>query len=97
MLTEVQCKNAPCPPDRKRLRLTDAGGLYLEVSPAGSKRWFWKTYSDGKEGRFALGSYPSVSQGRSAGARCREAGSLQRRESGPSPQGGEAACHRGRG
>ncbi|WP_038212805.1 tyrosine-type recombinase/integrase [Xenophilus azovorans] len=61
MLTEVQCKNATCPPDRKRLRLTDAGGLYLEVSPAGSKRWFWKTYSDGKEGRFALGSYPSVS------------------------------------
>lgn len=60
MLTEVQCKNATCPPDKKRLRLTDAGGLYLEVSPAGSKRWFWKTYADGKEGRLALGSYPSV-------------------------------------
>ena len=35
-------------------------GLYLEVSPAGSKRWFWKTYRDGKEGRLALGSYPAV-------------------------------------
>jgi len=48
------------PPDKKRLRLTDAGGLYLEVSPTGSKRWFWKTYADGKEGRLALGSYPEV-------------------------------------
>lgn len=60
MLTEVQCKNATCPPDKKRVRLTDSNGLYLEVSPTGSKRWFWKTYADGKEGRLALGSYPSV-------------------------------------
>lgn len=60
MLTDAQCRNAACPPDRKRLRLTDAGGLYLEVAPNGSKRWFWKTYADGKEGRIALGSYPAV-------------------------------------
>lgn len=60
MLTEVQCKNATCPPEKKRVRLTDANGLYLEVSPTGSKRRFWKTYADGKEGRLALGSYPSV-------------------------------------
>jgi hypothetical protein len=31
-------------------------GLYLEISPAGSKRWFWKYRKDGKEGRMALGS-----------------------------------------
>lgn len=31
------------------------------MSPAGSKRWFWKTYQDGKEGRLALGSYPAMS------------------------------------
>jgi integrase len=60
MLTEVHCRNATCPPDKKRLRLTDAGGLYLEVSPAGSKRWFWKTYADGKEGRIAFGGYPGI-------------------------------------
>ena len=60
MLTDAECRNAKCPPDKKRLRLTDAEGLYLEVSPAGSKRWFWKTYRDGKEGRVALGSYPAV-------------------------------------
>lgn len=50
MLTDKHCKNAICPPDKKRARLTDSSGLYLEVSPAGSKRWFWKTYADGKEG-----------------------------------------------
>lgn len=61
MLTDKHCKNATCPPDKKRARLTDASGLYLEVSPAGSKRWFWKTYANGKEGRLALGSYPEVS------------------------------------
>lgn len=61
MLTDKQCKNATCPPDKKRARFTDSLGLYLEVSPSGSKRWFWKTYFDGKEGRMALGGYPSQS------------------------------------
>lgn len=61
MLTNAHCKNATCPPDKKRARLTDSGGLYLEVSPAGSKRWFAKIYRDGKETRLALGSYPEVS------------------------------------
>lgn len=60
MLTELKCKAALCPPEKKRARFTDSSGLYLEVSPTGSKRWFWKTYSDGKEGRMALGSYPAV-------------------------------------
>ena len=61
MLTDAECRNATCSPNKKRSRFTDSGGLYLEVSPAGSKRWFWKTYADGKEGRLALGSYPAVS------------------------------------
>ena len=58
MLTDAECREATCPPDKTRARLTDGSGLYLEVSPAGSKRWFWKTYTDGKEGRMALDSYP---------------------------------------
>lgn len=60
MLTEAHCKNATCPPDKARARLADSGGLYLEVSPNGSRRWFWKYRKDGKEGRLALGSYPAV-------------------------------------
>ena len=61
MLTDKHCKNAVCPDGKNRARFTDTSGLYLEVSPAGSKRWFWKTYADGKEGRMALGTYPTVS------------------------------------
>jgi integrase len=60
MLTDAECKNATCPPGKTRARLACSGGLYLEVSPAGSKRWFYKYRKDGKEGRMALGSYPDV-------------------------------------
>ena len=60
MLTDAECKNATCPPEKPRARLACSGGLYLEVSPAGSKRWFWKYRKDGKEARMALGSYPAV-------------------------------------
>lgn len=76
MLTDKQCKNAVCPPDKKRARFTDALGLYLEVSPAGSKRWFWKTYADGKEGRMSLGSYPTM--GLADARRVRDAAKLQK-------------------
>jgi hypothetical protein len=55
-VTNAHCKNATCPPDKKRARLTDGEGLYLETSPAGSTRWFAKIYRDGKETRLALGS-----------------------------------------
>ena len=60
MLTDAECKNATCPPEKNRARLACSGGLYLEISPAGSKRWFYKYRKDGKEGRIALGSYPDV-------------------------------------
>nr|WHW29581.1 putative integrase [uncultured bacterium] len=60
MLTDIACKSAVCLPGKARARLTDSGGLYLETSPAGSKRWFWKYYFSGKEKRLALGAYPTV-------------------------------------
>ena len=65
-LTDVECRTARCPEGRPRLRLADAGGLYLEVlppgpkSPAGSKLWRWKYRIGGKERLLALGSYPEV-------------------------------------
>ncbi len=61
MLTEAECKSAICPPDKKQARFTDSGGMYLQVSPAGSKRWFLKYRVGGKEKQLALGSYPDVS------------------------------------
>jgi hypothetical protein len=61
MLTDPDCRNASCPPEKKRARLTDSGGLYLEVSPSGSRRWFWKFRKGASDSRVALGSYPTVS------------------------------------
>lgn len=55
------CKNARCPDDRSRLRLSDSGGLYLEVLPSGARHWRWKYRFAGKKKRLALGSYPAVS------------------------------------
>ena len=78
MLTDAKCRNATCPPDKARARFTDASGLYLEISPAGSKRWFWKTYADGKEGRLALGSYPALTL--TAARKARDAAKLQKSE-----------------
>lgn len=71
MLTDVQCRQAVCPPGKPRIRLSDSQGLYLEVPESGSKRWFWKYRSEGKERRLALGSYPAVSLTAARQARAR--------------------------
>lgn len=42
-------------------KLTDGQGLYLEVTPNGSKLWRLKYRFNGKEKRLALGAYPTVS------------------------------------
>lgn len=76
MLTDAHCRNANCPPEKKRVRLTDSGGLYLEISPNGRKRWFQKLYIGGKETRLALGSYPAV--GLTAARRARDAAKVQK-------------------
>jgi integrase len=60
MLTDADCRNSKCPEGKARHRLNDGAGLYLEVSPAGSRRWFWRFFPDGKDDRLALGSYPAV-------------------------------------
>jgi integrase len=56
-LTDVVCRNAVCPAEQTRVRLADSAGLYLEVTPNGSRRWFWKYRFGGKEKRLALGHY----------------------------------------
>jgi integrase len=61
MLTDIQCKSATCPLEKRHARFTDAGGLYLQVDKNGSKRWFWKYRTGGVEKRIALGGYPEVS------------------------------------
>ena len=76
MLTDAQCRNAVCPPDKKQARFSDSGGMYLQVSPAGSKRWFLKYRIAGAEKQLALGSYPAVSL--TAARKARDAAKLQK-------------------
>ena len=76
MLTDAQCRNAVCPAEKKQARFADAGGMYLQVSPTGSKRWFLKYRTDGKEKQLAMGSYPAVSL--TAARKAREAAKAQR-------------------
>lgn len=75
-LTDAACRSASCPPDRKQARYADAGGLYLEVSASGSRRWFWKFRIEGVEKKFALGSYPNVSL--AAARKARDAAKAQK-------------------
>ncbi|MGC9197976.1 MAG: tyrosine-type recombinase/integrase [Acidobacteriaceae bacterium] len=45
--------------------VSDGGGLYLWVTPAGGKLWRWSYWSEGKERLMALGKYPdSLGQAR---------------------------------
>jgi hypothetical protein len=77
MLTDTACKNATCPANKKRLKLSDSAGLYLEVSPGGAKRWFLKYRKPGQdekagllvESRMAFGVYPAVSLAQARKAR----------------------------
>lgn len=38
-LTDTARKKPKCPLDKARLRLSDSGGLHLEVMPTGGKLW----------------------------------------------------------
>ena len=76
MLTDAKCRTAVCPPGKKQLKLYDAGGLFLEISPARSKRWFLKYRVAAKEKKLALGSYPTVSL--TAARKARDAAKIQR-------------------
>jgi integrase len=59
-LTQIACVNAKCPDERAYVRLPDGGGLYLEVTAAGSKYWRLKYRFGGKEKRLAIGVFPSI-------------------------------------
>ena len=75
-LTDAQCRNAVCPPEKKQSKLYDAGGLFLEISPAGSKRWFLKYRIETKEKKLALGRYPDVTL--TAARKARDAAKIQK-------------------
>ncbi|MHA6767860.1 tyrosine-type recombinase/integrase [Sphingobium ummariense] len=57
-LTDSAIRNAK-PRDRE-YKLSDSGGLYLLITPAGGKLWRLKFRIDGREKKLALGSYPAI-------------------------------------
>ncbi|WP_417559210.1 tyrosine-type recombinase/integrase [Marinomonas sp.] len=48
-------------PKEKPYKLADEKGLYIEVTPSGSKLWRMKYRFEGKEKRLSIGPYPDVS------------------------------------
>src|SRR6185295_19289290 len=57
-LTIADVKNAK--PGTRSYKLNDAKGLFLQVSPAGTKAWRFKYRFDGKEKLLSLGRYPHL-------------------------------------
>jgi integrase len=58
-LTDIQIKRAK--QKDKAYRMSDGGGMYIWVTPAGGKLWRWAYMYRGKEKLMALGKYPTVS------------------------------------
>lgn len=58
-LNDAKCKSAK--PAEKARKLFDGGGLYLFVSPAGSKTWRLAYRYEGKPKTIAFGPYPEIS------------------------------------
>lgn len=67
-LTALQIKNA------KSGMLHDGGGLYLQVSKAGSKSWIYRYFRYGKSHDHGLGSFKvlTLAEAREAALRCRK-------------------------
>lgn len=59
-LTDTAVRTAKPLATGKTAKLSDGGGMYLEVTPAGSRRWRLSYRFDGKQKLLSLGLYPSV-------------------------------------
>jgi integrase len=57
-LSDIQAKKARS--KSKTYKLSDGGGLYLQVTPTGGKWWRFKYRFDGKEKLLSLGVYPDI-------------------------------------
>lgn len=57
-LTDTKIRNAK--PEEAAYRLTDTGGLYLQISPSGGKLWRWNYWYNGKQKTMPFGKYPEV-------------------------------------
>lgn len=60
-LTDVTIRNAK--PGAKAIKLTDGGGMFLLITPAGGRLWRLKYRVDGREKLLAIGAYPEIGLG----------------------------------
>lgn len=60
-LTDVSIRKVKAGP--KAIKLSDGGGMFLLVTPAGGKLWRFKYRIDGREKLLAIGSYPEIGLG----------------------------------
>ena len=58
-LNDRQIKHSK--PKSKPYKLTDGGGLYLHITPAGGKLWKLDYAIDGKRKTLSIGKYPDIS------------------------------------
>ena len=58
-LTDINIKKAK--KREKSYKISDGGGLYIQIEPTGGKLWRYKYRFHGKEKLLALGKYPDVS------------------------------------
>ncbi len=57
-LSDITVRTAK--PREKEYKLSDSGGLYLLITPAGGKLWRLKFRVDGREKKLAIGAYPAI-------------------------------------
>ena len=58
-LSDLQIKKLA--PKSKRFEIPDGAGLYLRVSPTGTKTWIFRYMMEGRARRLTLGTYPTIS------------------------------------
>lgn len=58
-LTDTEIRKAKA--KSSAYRMSDGGGLYIWITPAGGKLWRWKYRFEGREKLMTFGSYPDVS------------------------------------
>ena len=71
-LTDARIRNTK--PAEKPIKLTDGGGLYLEVRKTGTKLWRYRYRIAGKENVFAIGEYCQAPAGEAEAANRRASG-----------------------
>lgn len=79
-LSDMACKNVK--PESRVQKLSDGGGLYLQVNPNGSKLWRMNYRFQSKQKTLAFGAYPKVGLGE---ARKRRAEAKELLEAGQDP------------